>query len=31
MNTIEAELDHGVLKISAQKAEQAKTKTIEIK
>lgn len=30
-NTIEAELDHGVLKISAQKAEQAKTKTIEIK
>jgi HSP20 family molecular chaperone IbpA len=30
-NTIEAELDHGVLKISAQKAEQAKTKLIEIK
>ena len=30
-NTIEAELDHGVLKISAQKAEQAKTKTIQIK
>ena len=30
-NTIEAELDHGVLKISAQKAEQAKTKTIKIK
>ena len=30
-NTIEAELDHGVLKISAQKAEQAKTKTITIK
>jgi len=30
-NTIEAELDHGVLKISAQKAEQAKTKTILIK
>lgn len=30
-NTIEAELDHGVLKISAQKAEQARTKTILIK
>jgi HSP20 family molecular chaperone IbpA len=30
-NTIEAELDHGVLKISAQKAEQAKTKVIKIK
>ena len=30
-NTIEAKLDHGVLQISAQKAEQAKTKTIEIK
>jgi HSP20 family molecular chaperone IbpA len=30
-NTIEAELDHGVLKISAQKAEQSKTKLIEIK
>ena len=30
-NTIEAKLDHGVLTISAQKAEQAKTKTIEIK
>jgi HSP20 family molecular chaperone IbpA len=30
-NTIEAELDHGVLKISAQKAEQAKTKLIQIK
>lgn len=30
-NTIEAKLDHGVLSISAQKAEQAKTKTIEIK
>jgi len=30
-NTIEAELDHGVLKISAQKAEQAKMKTITIK
>jgi HSP20 family molecular chaperone IbpA len=30
-NTIEAELDHGVLMISAQKAEQAKTKLIQIK
>jgi HSP20 family molecular chaperone IbpA len=30
-NTIEAKLDHGVLTISAQKAEQAKQKTIEIK
>ena len=30
-NTIEAELDHGVLQISAQKAEQAKTKLIQIK
>jgi len=30
-NTIEAKLDHGVLSISAQKAEQAKTKTIQIK
>ena len=30
-NTIEAELDHGVLKISAQKAEQARSKTIKIK
>lgn len=30
-NTIEAKLDHGVLTISAQKAEQAKTKTIEVK
>lgn len=30
-NTIEAELDYGVLKISAQKAEQAKPKTIKIK
>jgi HSP20 family molecular chaperone IbpA len=30
-NTIEAKLDHGVLSISAQKAEQAKLKTIEIK
>ena len=30
-NTIEAKLDHGVLAISAQKAEQAKTKNIEIK
>lgn len=30
-NTIEAKLDHGVLTISAQKAEQAKTKTILIK
>jgi HSP20 family molecular chaperone IbpA len=30
-NTIEAELDHGVLKISAQKAEQAMAKTIQIK
>jgi HSP20 family molecular chaperone IbpA len=30
-NTIEAKLDHGVLTISAQKAEQAKTKLIEIK
>lgn len=30
-NTIEAELDHGVLKISAQKNEQAKIKLIEIK
>jgi len=29
-NTIEAELDHGVLKISAQKAEQARAKTIHI-
>jgi HSP20 family molecular chaperone IbpA len=30
-HTIEAELDHGVLKIFAQKAEQAKTKLIQIK
>lgn len=30
-NTIEAKLDYGVLQISAQKAEQAKTKTIQIK
>jgi HSP20 family molecular chaperone IbpA len=30
-NTIEAKLDHGVLTISAQKAEQAKQKTIQIK
>jgi HSP20 family molecular chaperone IbpA len=30
-NTIEAKLDHGILTISAQKAEQAKTKNIEIK
>jgi HSP20 family protein len=30
-NTIEAKLDHGVLTVSAQKAEQAKQKTIEIK
>ena len=30
-NTIEAELDHGVLMVSAQKAEQAKTKLIQIK
>jgi HSP20 family molecular chaperone IbpA len=30
-NTIEAELDHGVLKISAQKVEQARAKTIQIK
>jgi HSP20 family molecular chaperone IbpA len=30
-NTIEAALDHGVLKISAQKAEQTKTKTIQVK
>ena len=30
-NTIEAKLDHGVLTISAQKAEQAKAKTITIK
>jgi HSP20 family molecular chaperone IbpA len=30
-NTIEAKLDHGVLTISAQKAEQAKTKTITIR
>lgn len=30
-NTIEAKLDHGVLTISAQKAEQAKSKSIEIK
>ena len=30
-NTIEAELDHGVLKVSAQKAEQARAKTIKIK
>jgi HSP20 family molecular chaperone IbpA len=29
-NTIEAKLDHGVLTISAQKAEQAKTKLIKI-
>jgi HSP20 family molecular chaperone IbpA len=30
-NTIEAKLDHGVLTISAQKAEQARQKLIEIK
>lgn len=30
-DTIEAELDHGVLKVSAQKAEQARAKTIKIK
>ena len=30
-NTIEAKLDHGVLTISAQKAEQSKTKIIKIK
>ena len=30
-NTIEAKLDHGVLSLSAQKAEQAKNKTIQIK
>ena len=30
-NTIEAELYHGVLKVSAQKAEQARAKTINIK
>jgi HSP20 family molecular chaperone IbpA len=30
-NTIEAKLDHGVLTISAQKAEQAKLKSIIIK
>ena len=30
-NTIEAKLDHGVLTISAQKAEQAKIKAIKIK
>jgi HSP20 family molecular chaperone IbpA len=30
-NTIEAELDHGVLKVSAQKAEQARAKTLKIK
>jgi HSP20 family molecular chaperone IbpA len=30
-NTIEAKLDHGVLMVSAQKAEQAKTKLIQIK
>ena len=30
-NTIEAELDHCVLKVSAQKAEQARAKTINIK
>jgi HSP20 family molecular chaperone IbpA len=30
-NTIEAKLDHGVLTVSAQKAEAAKTKTISIK
>jgi HSP20 family molecular chaperone IbpA len=30
-NTIEAKLDHGVLSISAQKSERAKTKRIEIK
>jgi HSP20 family molecular chaperone IbpA len=30
-NTIEAKLDHGVLSISAQKSEQAKTKVIKIK
>jgi HSP20 family molecular chaperone IbpA len=29
-NTIEAKLDHGVLSISAQKAEQSKQKTIKI-
>jgi HSP20 family molecular chaperone IbpA len=30
-NTIEAKLDHGVLLIFAQKSEQSKSKTIEIK
>ena len=30
-NTIEAELDNGVLKVSAQKAEHARAKTINIK
>jgi HSP20 family molecular chaperone IbpA len=30
-NTIEAKLDHGVLTISAEKAEKAKAKTIQIK
>ena len=30
-DTIEAKLDHGVLVVSAQKAERAKAKTIEIK
>jgi HSP20 family molecular chaperone IbpA len=30
-NRIDAKLEHGVLTISAQKAEQAKHKTIEIK
>ena len=30
-NTIEAKLDHGVLSISAKKAERAKSKTIDIK
>ena len=29
-DTIEAKLDHGVLAVSAQKAERAKAKTIEI-
>jgi HSP20 family molecular chaperone IbpA len=29
-DTIEAKLDHGVLTVSAQKAERAKAKTIEI-
>lgn len=30
-NTIEAKLDHGVLTVTAQKAEKAKTKIIQVK